>query len=684
MSRRTPPQEDPGAGDLRLVGRPLPTCPGTVPGQGTLCPGGGAPTPVPVDAVARSRAHPGTLWRFPSFGSHLSWSTLAKTHRRTVFQSHEHWEVMLQEIADDVAKNRMTGPYQGPPEWKKKTVAAPQFAHCNHLLPRPEAHQATAVAFSILQTGSDGRQKVRRGEDWKRGGPVNHRAGTFLASAAAVAAKGHTPVLWGTDQEDAYRQLPLKDPSEAWMILFTKAGPTLWRRNALLFGSTASVWAYGRTADLLCWVARCFLMVSAIHFVDDFASLEATETAQSAFKFTHQLWEELGFRFKDSKKQPPASSHRIQGILMSCSNQEFTFTPHPPRMQRTCTRILEILQENAIEPDETAKLAGKIQFLSETLIGQAVKSCLMPLYRRAYTTAKAELSDGLRDSLRTLHYLLGQLSPKIFKFDYKAPAIIYANAYFQSGDRKIRLTEAKPEDIDADATNLYKNGWGFVAKLPNGQTVYANGEIPADMVGALTSHRAFIYGLEILGQMIPLILLQNQLPETVWCWCDNTASESALRKGYGKDPKINALLAAFWTFLATIGVEPHWRRVCSSANISDGISREDETLAKEFEWIQVAGPLHTIYKTLLKCTKDLHTALRMGPALQSLAGQWHGCSSMDVGCRTAMEKQAGQASETSDGPGSDASKKWEDAPCCLHDWVWSRWNVLKRNLQDCV
>ena len=312
-----------------------------------------------------------------------------------------HWETMLQEIADDVARNRMTGPYHGPPEWKKKMVAAPQFERCNQLLPGPETHQATSVAFSIIQVGSGGQDKVRRGEDWKRGGqnstvvvddaPVNPGSGTFLGSAAAVAANGHTPVLWGTDQADAYRQLPLKEPSEAWMIHFAKTGPTLWRHNALLFGATASVWAYGRTADLLCWIARCFLMVGAVHFVDDFAALEASGSVR--LQVHTPALGGIGIplqRHEEAATCQLPSHPRNPHVLLQPQ------LPDPPRMHRTCAKILEILQENAVDPDEAAKLAGKIQFLSETLIGQAVKSCMMPLYNsqdRAVRGAQRQPSD---------------------------------------------------------------------------------------------------------------------------------------------------------------------------------------------------------------------------------------------------------------------------------------------------
>ena len=52
-----------------------------------------------------------------------------------------------------------------------------------------------------------------------------------------------TPQVWGHDHEGAYRQLPLNLPAMAYVLLLTKAGPTLWRHNVLLFGAVASVWA---------------------------------------------------------------------------------------------------------------------------------------------------------------------------------------------------------------------------------------------------------------------------------------------------------------------------------------------------------------------------------------------------------------------------------------------------------
>ena len=615
------------------------------------------------------------------YSSPLPWAEFLEANRRYINQklakhrTDPHWETLLSEVASDVKKHRMTGPHHGPPEWAHKTVAAAQFKHCQHLLPGPSKHEPTSVAFSIAQTGSDGNQKIRRGEDWRRSHhnetvavddvPTNHRSETFVELSRQIASQGRTSLLWGTDQEDAYRQLPLEDPAVSWVLLFTPRGPTLWKHHALLFGSTGSVWAYGRAADFLTWLARTLLLTNVVHFVDDFAAVEPQESADSSFRCCHDLWSCLGFQFKECKKQPPATEHKLQGIVMATRRDRFVMCPDHERLKRVCNRTKEILLENELDDEEAMRLAGKLQFIAETLSGQMLRSCLMPLYQRGYQQSrKTALSEGLRDALETIQHLLVVMKPKTIAFTPSTPAVIYADAFFSAGDKKIRISEAFDADIDADITNLYLNGWGFVAKLPSGLTVYAAGAIPPNLVGQFTSKKAYIYSLEIIAQVIALVVLRPWLPDAIWCWCDNTASETALGKGYGRDRKINRLLACVWTYVSLGQFDPHWRRVASSANISDPISRQDFTIAEANHWHKIEAPWEEIYQTLLSATKSLEHALKMGKRLLSLHGHLPKCDPMAVSSRTTMaEKRLLQTSEPAVRQTAVPNPKRSRGPC---------------------
>lgn len=100
---------------------------------------------------------------------------------------------------------------------------------------------------------------------------------------------------------------------------FIFAQDTLWRHNALLFGSTGAVWSYGRTSDL-CWLFRCLLATPCLHYVDDFGGLEDDEEALDVFTKMHEIGSMLGFQFKESKKQAPAKERKIQGVIMTLEN----------------------------------------------------------------------------------------------------------------------------------------------------------------------------------------------------------------------------------------------------------------------------------------------------------------------------------------------------------------------------
>ena len=591
----------------------------------------------------------------------------------------DHWEVMMKEIADDVQKRCMKGPFTGPTSWPKKMVPAPSFASCEDLRVGPQMHQPTSVAFAIQQTGSDGQPKVRRGEDWRRSGhnstvtvddgPVNHRPDMFIAAAKFLKKKGKVPWLWGTDQEAAYRQLPVANPDHAWVILFTPSGPTLWKHQALLFGSVGSVWAYGRMADLLCWLGRTLLLVGALHFVDDYGAIEGSESADSSFRTIHQLWECLGLTFKESKKQYPGPEHRIQGVQMRINQDEFILAPAPERVKRMVSQLKETLLSENLTDEEAQRLAGKLQFMTETMMGAAMKSCLQPLYVRACQPNTSHLTEALKDSISTIIYLLEHQKPKVVPFDYRAPAVLYADAYFEAGDRKIKVGQADSTDYDPAATHLMKNGWDFVLHLPSGVTVYGRGELPGELMSRFTSNGAYIYALEILAQVMALVIVQDYLPEVVWAWIDNTAGQAALSKGYGRDKKINRLLAMLWAFLTDRGIEPFWRRVCSAANISDPISRDDTSIAKEHNWTPIEDDFNPIYQTLVKGLSSLDAALKTAGKLRHLGSSLPGAS-LWQSCRTAMVESLCRAwtvrpLSAADPKGSAPMQTWgEELECC--------------------
>ena len=90
--------------------------------------------------------------------------------------------------------------------------------------------------------------------------------------------------------------------------------------------------------------------------------------------------------------------------------------------------------------------------------------------------------------------------------------------------------------------------------------------------GPFASRRAFMYVLELLAQVLPVITFARRLPLHWLAFIDNVAGQFALMKGYGRDPAVNGILAAFWGLGPDRAWCPEFYRVPSAFNVSDAIS----------------------------------------------------------------------------------------------------------------
>ena len=308
----------------------------------------------------------------------------------------DRYEMMLEEIVQEVKMGRMNGPFTAPPHWEHQTITPSKYPELRLLTIR-HSTPAIALALSIQQTGSDGKEKIRRGEDWRRSGhnatcimhdQPYHRTPDHFAALAIRSHQHHPDQLlhvWGHDHDGAYRQLPLDQPEQAYVLLHTPEGPTLWSHNVLLFGSSASVWGYNRFGDAMVSVSRLILLCPMMHYVDDYGSTEASHQADSGFRSFKDFNGALGYNMKTSKRQPPAPSHKIQGVIISTDTNHITLTPCPQRVERMCSDITASIQSNTLEPDQARRMAGKCNFLTGRLFGKVGRAPLKAIYSRAHS-----------------------------------------------------------------------------------------------------------------------------------------------------------------------------------------------------------------------------------------------------------------------------------------------------------
>ena len=294
---------------------------------------------------------------------------------------------------------------------------------------------------------------------------------------------GMEPEIWCHDLADACRAYPVRDPAEAYILLNTLTGPTLWRHRVLPFGSPASVWHFGRLTDAMCWPVRTLLIVCILHYVDDLGGIQDSSDSASAFHSFSEFCDILGYRPKTSKAQAPGAAQKLLGVILEVTSSGVRVRADPRRDQKLTLQIEQILHEGKLEPEVAAKLAGKLGFVPSTAFGRTGSAALRPIHARANTPSGAtELNIGLRGALVATKQILASLIPRFVPFVQPTlSAVIYTDAFFEMGERICKLSDPDiPTNISFKKCCSSRNGWGFVVRIGTHVT-YGHGSVSSGL-----------------------------------------------------------------------------------------------------------------------------------------------------------------------------------------------------------
>ena len=128
-----------------------------------------------------------------------------------------------------------------------------------------------------------------------------------------------------------------------------------------------------------------------------------------------------------------------------------------------------------------------------------------------------------------------------------------------------------------------------------------------------SKRKAFIYFLDILGQILSLVLLSSFLPSVWLSFIDNTAGLSATRKGFGSDMAVNNLLACFGAIAAQKQWPGHWGWVRSGVNIADPVSCGDFTYPLQFHGLRLRAIPEDFWNVLARVAQDTEYAMQEAP-----------------------------------------------------------------------
>ena len=533
--------------------------------------------------------HPVTAEAFKKNNRHYTIAKLTKHH------VDPEWQTLLTELKSELQRGRMSGPYRSPSWWPVPSIGIDDMP----MLSLPDPDISASFCFSVKQT-----DKIRRCEDFRRSGhnatvvahdiPHHHDIKTFTDLALTLTEENDTAMIWAQDLNGAYRQFPVRHPSDCYCILMTPQGPILLQHHAMTFGAVSSVWNFNRAADGLTFLSRRLLATTVGHYVDDFIGVEKNSIVQSGFEQFTRLMCILGLRMKERKALSPQTTQKVLGINMQVDGDRVILAPHPDRCDKARATMHRALQVNRLSQEEAHRLAGKLVFLTSTLFGQLGRAALLPIYSRAHGTSgddhQGQLNGPLRSSLNTLIQLLTEIKPREIPRDPAQPQIVlYSDAYFVlDGQILSPGSGSVPQQWHKTRCHTYENGWGCVVHF-DGETFFSAGRIPGWIIKKYCTRKAYIYFLEVTAQFLGLLMCRSAPSKLIISFIDNTSGFFALRKGYCKDPAICNMIALVWRVITYMGWHLHLEWVQSDLNVSDQVSRQSFQEMQEINanWIDI-------------------------------------------------------------------------------------------------
>ena len=306
-----------------------------------------------------------------------------------------------------------------------------------------------------LITGSGEQIHLSVSSAWAR--PFQVLGRTLDLQSAYKQVGPYMPELWN-------RVIMVYDP-------YTK-GPRYFISSALMFGSTAAVYAFNRMSRSVWHILTHVLMLWTTVYYDDFPMVEMAETAEVAEWCMGKVLDALGWRFaKSGNKAPPFSEQfDVLGVtvdLQQMNAGKVLLRNKASRVRSIVESMDKLILAGRVEPCVAASIHGQLNFAQGQYLGAPLKPSMRFLSEVAST--------GWCDAMRPL----------------LAVATIYTKAVMQyDAPRCISLS-----DVVTPLVVLTDGAWE-----PSSQSPAGAGIVVVDPVSGLrVSHEVLSGSLETDG-----------------------------------------------------------------------------------------------------------------------------------------------------------------------------------------
>ena len=372
------------------------------------------------------------------------------------------------------------------------------------------------------------------------------------------------------DLTKAYKQLPLHpEHRDLAVVYFRGEGgkDCYYISNALLFGSSAAVFAFNRVARSLWYLINKILLLPCGYFYDDFPLFSLAEDAEEMDEMVTEFLHLLGWRHATTGSKGKAFSEvfTVLGMQLdlSCLDRgTIVLANKPGRIERIVELLNKCKARGFMSRHEAQVLLGLLNFAAGFYAGQALRPTCCDL--NAIISGASIRHGDLARMCDHATVVLRETSPRIISSLESRPLIhIWTDGSWEQGVA----------------------GLGAVVyDCESGQGAVFQGTLPQNLVDHWKAGvgSQLICEIELFAIVAIRSFLMNKLAgRKCIFWTDNDSARAAMIKGYSSSLAMHVLVRRLASIEAGGSCIRWVERVPSFSNISDWPSRGEGGKALE-------------------------------------------------------------------------------------------------------
>ncbi|CAE7664604.1 car [Symbiodinium sp. CCMP2592] len=247
-----------------------------------------------------------------------------------------------------------------------------------------------------------------------------------------------TPVCKAWDLRTAYKQLPLSDLAyalDSFFVLFNieRGASEIYRQRVLPFGSTASVTSFIRTAYAIWKLGAVGLTLVWSEYFDDYLNLCGKAFARHNDFVISMLFQLLGWEISKDKELSYDALCVVLGVQVNLRDAKLGLAYLENTVKRRTEALCDIeraLATGKLEPKESEKLRGRLQFACCQIFGRRPKAALKLLSQHS-RQRRWDVSQLTRLALTQLKSFLESSKPRPVRARREDFVHVYVDASFE-------------------------------------------------------------------------------------------------------------------------------------------------------------------------------------------------------------------------------------------------------------